>query len=58
MLRLDEAVIGYHEGQPILSGVSLSVEMDSRYAIVGPNGAGKTTLLKALVGDIELFDGF
>ena len=34
----------------IFSGVSLSVPLAARIAIVGPNGIGKTTLLRILVG--------
>ena len=57
LLRLNEAVIGYHIDNPILSNLTIDVGLDSRIAIVGPNGAGKTTLLKGLTGELELFDG-
>jgi ATP-binding cassette, subfamily F, member 3 len=58
LLRLDEACIGYAEGKPILCGVNLNIDMDSRIVIVGPNGAGKTTLLKALIGELNPLHGF
>lgn len=34
----------------LLDGVELSLQHDSRVAVVGPNGAGKTTLLRLLAG--------
>lgn len=37
----------------LLQNIDISLQPDSRLAIVGPNGAGKTTLLKLLVGDLE-----
>jgi ATP-binding cassette subfamily F protein 2 len=33
--------------------LDLSVDMDTRVAIVGPNGVGKSTLLKLVVGELE-----
>ena len=33
--------------------VELSIDMDTRVAIVGPNGVGKSTLLKLLVGELN-----
>uniref|UniRef100_A0A7S1T603 Probable ATP-dependent transporter ycf16 n=1 Tax=Compsopogon caeruleus TaxID=31354 RepID=A0A7S1T603_9RHOD len=35
----------------IFSNIDLSVDTDSRIALVGPNGAGKSTLIKLLTGD-------
>ncbi|HEX7975441.1 MAG TPA: ATP-binding cassette domain-containing protein, partial [Anaerolineales bacterium] len=34
----------------IFSGISLSIPLGARIAIVGPNGIGKTTLLRVLLG--------
>ncbi|MCL5110566.1 MAG: metal ABC transporter ATP-binding protein [Chloroflexi bacterium] len=48
-LEVDNLTVGYN-GQPVLSGVNLSVPVGAKVAIVGPNGAGKSTLFKGLVG--------
>jgi len=39
-------------GNPLLDGVSLSVEQNDRLALVGRNGSGKSTLLKILAGRV------
>jgi ABC-type Mn2+/Zn2+ transport system ATPase subunit len=49
LITLDCLSIGYG-GQPVLSGLSLSIARDSFTAILGANGSGKTTLLKTLLG--------
>ncbi len=48
-ITLDELAIGY-DGQPMLSGISLSIARGSFTAILGANGSGKSTLLKTLLG--------
>ena len=58
LLRLSEAIIGYSKEHPILTDVTIDVNLESRIAVVGPNGAGKTTLLKALIKELELFEGY
>lgn len=49
LITLDNLSIGYN-GQPVLSGISLSIARDSFTAILGANGSGKSTLLKTLIG--------
>ncbi len=49
LITLDNLSIGYN-GQPVLSGISLSIARDSFTAILGANGSGKSTLLKTLLG--------
>ncbi|CAG8770467.1 17024_t:CDS:2 [Gigaspora margarita] len=53
ILQLNDVSFGYASGPTILSNVNLSVQLDSRIAVVGPNGAGKSTLLKLLTGILE-----
>jgi ABC-type Mn2+/Zn2+ transport system ATPase subunit len=49
IITLDDLSIGYN-GQPVLSGISLSIAHASLTAILGANGSGKSTLLKTLLG--------
>ncbi|MFJ2740831.1 ABC transporter ATP-binding protein [Streptomyces sp. NPDC087440] len=37
-----------HSGEPVVHGVSLTLEPGRATALVGPNGSGKSTLLRAL----------
>lgn len=41
----------------LYQNLDLSVDLDSRVALVGPNGVGKSTLLKLMVGDLEPTEG-
>jgi ATPase subunit of ABC transporter with duplicated ATPase domains len=45
------------DGEPLLSGVELTVHGRDRIAITGPNGAGKSTLLALLGGALEPLGG-
>ena len=49
LITFDNLSIGYM-GQPILSGITLSICRMSFTAILGANGSGKSTLLKTLLG--------
>jgi ATP-binding cassette subfamily F protein 2 len=43
--------------KPIYTKLTISVDLESRIALVGPNGAGKSTLLKLMVGELVPNDG-
>ena len=49
LIILNNLSIGYN-GQPVLSGISVSIARASLTAILGANGSGKSTLLKTLLG--------
>jgi ATP-binding cassette subfamily F protein 3 len=56
MLSLDAVDIGY-DGKPVLSGVSLRIDMEDRIALLGTNGNGKSTLAKLLAGRLAPLKG-
>lgn len=47
-VRIDDVGFSYHDGDPVLRGVSLSLPAGVNVAIVGETGSGKTTLAKLL----------
>ena len=55
VIQISGASVGYFEGQPILSGIALSLESGERIAITGDNGSGKSTLIKAILGDESIY---
>jgi ABC-type Mn2+/Zn2+ transport system ATPase subunit len=57
-LRVDQLSVRYEGDRPLaLDGVSLSVAIGQRVALVGPNGAGKSTLLKTVAGLLQPIRG-
>ena len=44
-----DLAVGY-QGQPIVSGIDLTVAARTSLALVGTNGSGKSTLLRSIVG--------
>ncbi len=44
-------------GEPLFSGVSLTIDEGDRACLVGRNGCGKSTLMKIIAGIVEFDDG-
>jgi lipooligosaccharide transport system ATP-binding protein len=42
-----------YAGQPVVNGISISLNKGECFGLLGPNGAGKTTTLRMLLGLIE-----
>lgn len=59
ILHIDDVSFAYSgkEQDMLYRNLDLSVDLDSRIALVGPNGAGKSTLLKLMCGDIHSTKG-
>eukprot|EP01119_Soliformovum_irregulare_P018375 TRINITY_DN5610_c0_g1_i2.p1 TRINITY_DN5610_c0_g1~~TRINITY_DN5610_c0_g1_i2.p1 ORF type:complete len:550 (+),score=179.93 TRINITY_DN5610_c0_g1_i2:408-2057(+) len=53
MIQLSDVSFGYDQGHVLYSNLNLSVDADSRIALVGSNGVGKSTLLKLMTGELE-----
>ena len=49
MLRVEDLTLGYG-AEPILKGVSLTVESGRFVSLIGPSGSGKTSILRAVTG--------
>ncbi len=47
-VQFEEVQFAYEERQPVLEGVSFSIEAGECVALVGPTGAGKTTIINLL----------
>lgn len=56
MVQLDNIDIGYDE-KPVLTSVSLRIDMEDRIALLGQNGNGKSTLAKLLAGRLAALRG-
>jgi len=56
IVALDRVAIGY-DGQPVLLGISVSIDMDDRIALLGANGNGKSTLARLLAARLEPMAG-
>ncbi|MBR7181760.1 MAG: ABC transporter ATP-binding protein [Clostridia bacterium] len=48
-IRFEDIVFSYKQGEPVLRGLSLSVESGQKIAIVGATGSGKTTVVNLLM---------
>jgi ATP-binding cassette subfamily F protein 3 len=56
VLLLRDLAMGYG-GDPLFSGVNLTLRRGERVALLGANGSGKTTLLRGIAGQIEPLEG-
>ena len=56
ILALDKVSVGY-DGVAVLRGLSLTVGMDDRIALLGANGNGKSTLAKLVAGRLAPLAG-
>ena len=58
MLQLEDVAVGWESSAPpIVSGVTLEIDLGSRIGILGRNGGGKSTLLAAVAGIIKPLKG-
>jgi len=55
-LRLDGLAVAYGR-EPVLEGVTGSVEPGGSLALIGPNGAGKSTLIRSILGLVPAVAG-
>ncbi len=56
IIALERVAVGY-DGQAVLRGLDLRIDMDDRVALLGANGNGKSTLAKLLAGRLEPLAG-
>jgi ATP-binding cassette subfamily B multidrug efflux pump len=56
-VAFDHVAFSYFADQPLIEGLSLSVDPGQTVAIVGPTGAGKTTLVNLLMRFYEVGSG-
>ena len=52
LLQLSDVSLTFG-GDPVFSGLSLTIQDGDRLALVGRNGSGKSTLLKVMAGLVE-----
>uniref|UniRef100_A0A061R7P7 Abc transporter n=1 Tax=Tetraselmis sp. GSL018 TaxID=582737 RepID=A0A061R7P7_9CHLO len=58
VLQLDGVAVGWDAARPpLVSGVTLDIDMASRVGVLGRNGGGKSTLMAAVAGELEPLAG-
>ncbi|WP_369600133.1 ATP-binding cassette domain-containing protein [Hahella sp. SMD15-11] len=56
LLALEQVTAGY-PGKPVIAGISLTLQPESRLGLLGHNGAGKSTLIRTLAGALPVLAG-
>ncbi|WP_198029931.1 ABC transporter ATP-binding protein [Christiangramia salexigens] len=56
-LNLRNVDFGYHNGNPVLKNINLSISKNEILAIVGESGSGKTTLMNIIAGILKPSQG-
>ena len=56
ILSLERVSVGY-DNTPVLRGLSLSIDMEDRIALLGANGNGKSTFAKLIAGRLDPLAG-
>ncbi|HEU5057574.1 MAG TPA: ABC transporter ATP-binding protein [Kofleriaceae bacterium] len=57
LVRFEEVVFGYRDGEKVLDGVSFAVPKGATVAVVGATGSGKSTLIRLLARLYEIDGG-
>ncbi len=52
LVSWNKVAVGYDEGKPILTNITLRLDSDDRIALLGSNGNGKSTFAKLLCGKL------
>ena len=57
IVKLDQVKFGYNSENILLKNVDLSINLNSRVALLGRNGQGKSTLIKLVIGALQPLRG-
>lgn len=57
LIRLEGLKFAYQDAAPLLKGITLSLNMKQKYALVGASGSGKSTLSKIVMGFLPPEEG-
>ncbi|MCP4077629.1 MAG: ABC transporter ATP-binding protein [Gammaproteobacteria bacterium] len=49
-VKIEDIHFSYNKGEPILNGVSLTIQPGQKIALVGASGGGKSTMIQVLLG--------
>ncbi len=54
---VENLCFAYDKEQPVLQGITMTIEKGKKIAVTGRSGCGKTTLIRLLSGDLQGFSG-